>query len=415
MATYDRWELKTVPQLNIGEIKFNPIQQPTDQSPSLAKSSAQESQERRRTYSEQRTKIDDSFTKIWQQLHHDAETNQWLANKKDEVQRRIKNFTAAGNYEGALNAAREAASGLLQDPEVMGRIQNNQEYQKALTDVEDRQKRGDITSDQLEYWKDINKFKSEYTYDDLGNITGTKSWEQSYTPSHKVDTTAFIKNVLSMLTPNTRSTENTTDTSTESTGIKGIKMSDVKGSGNLTTLSGVGALKQTTHTDRTSRSSSRQETELTSKRLIDGIIYNIKRNPDIERAYTEQFNIAQYMYKKYSRMANEAVANRDPNAEEYRRKVEMYKAQITTPNGDMIHDPQQFIIKSICNEAGNGLFNYNTIATTSSYLHHTGDGLSLSPESGTSGGKKSGGLGSLDYGNNGEDDEYTGNTKTATN
>lgn len=375
MPNYDRWELKTAPQLNLGEIKYGNINQPQDQAPSLAKQSVQENQERNRTYSEQRSAINNAFEEMSKTLHHDEETDNWLAHKKQEVENILQGYTAAGDYEGALNKARELASSLKSDAEYQGRVKDNAEYTTARNAI---MQRTDLDEEQKEYWDDMNKFETHYNYSSDGkSVTGTKGWKANWTPSKKISVTSFVGGILGSLRAN--SVANTRESETSNQWQKGslvpnynIDKQDWGGT------KGRGAGKITTSGSST-RASSRSSSlsEVTAKRLKQAIELEFATNPDALKYFEDQYNMANHFYDKYTQLAADARRSGNEDlANQYETKAKDYRDRLTDSNGCRIHDARAFVLYSIVDKAP-GIYKYRNYSLTTSNKISTGSGYDV--------------------------------------
>lgn len=102
-------------------------------------------------------------------LHNDSETNQWFANYKANIEKQIQDEIDAGNYGSVARTATRLAGETAQNSGIIGRVQANIDYEKAIEAQRQRLAKGEIDNRIFNWWLEKNPYKYNAAFDSSGN------------------------------------------------------------------------------------------------------------------------------------------------------------------------------------------------------------------------------------------------------
>lgn len=164
-----------IPRLNLQGVQFvaptiAPITyqfKPTDISV-LERSLAQR-EARMKESTQMQSNMDTALGKLEATLHNDPETNQWFADYKANIQKQIQDEIDAGNYGSAIRTATRLAGETAQNSGLIGRVQANIDYEKAVEAQRQRLAKGEIDNKIFNWWLEKNPYKYNTAFDSSGN------------------------------------------------------------------------------------------------------------------------------------------------------------------------------------------------------------------------------------------------------
>lgn len=161
--------------------------------------------ERKEKTNQQRSAIRLALSKL--QLN-EAE-DEWKNNYTNDIINKIDNAAQFGDYSSALETATDLASRAVSDPQIIGRLRANEQYQKEIQTQQARRDRGDISQATYKWWMKNNPYKYQDNYDDNGNIVGGSIYEPSFRPVNDINWASVAMAAFKMITPykNSKSTD----------------------------------------------------------------------------------------------------------------------------------------------------------------------------------------------------------------
>lgn len=162
---------------------------------------AAQSDMRHKAY-EQQDAVDTALVGIQNSLHNDPKTMAWFNKYKAGIKEQINDEIEGGSYDDAIRLAKRLAIGVLEDPNVQGRIEQNKIYQQNLSVVQDLYKNKKISPTTYDRWMAQN----QYYYDDkqrdaAGNGRPGEQWRPNWMPHEALDMNDVVKNIFNNISP----------------------------------------------------------------------------------------------------------------------------------------------------------------------------------------------------------------------
>ena len=287
-----------------------------------------------------------------------SEEDKWKADYANKISKRIDAAAQFGDYSAALEEATRMAGEALSSPEVTSRVRYHEAREKWLTNLENRNARGEIDSDTLARAKYENAYNYQDTYDDNGNIIGGTDWNATFEPVKDLNLTQVMEEIKALVTPSSKATSGRGGTSQVYLDAQGNQTTDAsKARGIFSTVSGGG--------------SSHSETGVDEKQWADAYDAWKRIHPESVRQFEQKHQNTIWLYKQ------ELMRSQNMNlSEEERAKAkanaDVQYAQLTDEQGGLltaenyarsIVNPMfkvmQYIKTSDSSEGGSTLLNEN--------------------------------------------------------
>lgn len=174
---------------------FTPTQQgtPAPLDVNIARQAYATAEKREDDYDEAQKALDTAIATARQGLHNDKETYEWFDNFVQSHIQKVKDYAAIGDYDKALKAAKQAAIDITSDKEYTARVQRNLQYSEAEKKVQAMFDKGEINETTYNRWKDENAYYDDFITDDQGNVIGTNTWNNDWTPVDDIDLYKFFE------------------------------------------------------------------------------------------------------------------------------------------------------------------------------------------------------------------------------
>lgn len=150
---------------------------------------------------EKQTAVKTALSQAREQLHRDNETLAWFDNKAKDIEQKISDSVAAGNYNNTINLAIQTAGDLVSDTELTARIRNNTEYEQKMKELDDMVSKGVISEQTAKYIKKENPYSNNFQYDNEGNIIGSDKWDFKEKPVADLDINSLFLNAFKTIKP----------------------------------------------------------------------------------------------------------------------------------------------------------------------------------------------------------------------
>ena len=116
---------------------------------------------------------------------NEAET-EWKQNYIDNITKQIDNAAQFGNYSTALTTATKLAGEAASNPELLAKVQENENYETWKKTLDDLYFKNKIDKNTRDYFKDKTKYKFNGSYDENGNFK-TYSLTEYENPVQQID------------------------------------------------------------------------------------------------------------------------------------------------------------------------------------------------------------------------------------
>lgn len=203
------------PKISLNAATFNPagyqaaVFTPQKEDMSLLQRSVQTLDERKEETDKQRAAV---MTAIGN-LKLAPEEDKWKYDYAQRISNKIDNAAQFGDYSTALEVATRMAGDAIVSPEVVGRLRYNEDRQKYMDELKERNSRGEIDSDTYERAIAQNSYNYKDIYDDNGNIVGGSAWNPTFRPVKDINLSQVMAEIKSFVTPSSSSSSHKGGTS----------------------------------------------------------------------------------------------------------------------------------------------------------------------------------------------------------
>ena len=159
------------------------------------------------------------------QMNLNEAEDEWKNDYINNIINKIDTASQFGDYSSALETATDLASRAAVDPQLTGRVRYNENRNKWLENLRQRQARGEINSDTYNRAVAENAYAYKDTYDSSGNVVGGTDWTASFDPVKDLDMTQVMREIQALVTPS----------STQSSSSGGTSQVYLDANGNQTT------------------------------------------------------------------------------------------------------------------------------------------------------------------------------------
>lgn len=243
--------------------------------------------------------------KIEEKLHNDPVTKSWFQDYKNRKLAPIQEEIDAGNYGNALNAAVRAASDITRDPEVLGRIKANENFQQERKVQQQRREAGKISQATYDWWNATTPFIYEDLKDADGNIVGGSDSLAEFRPTDDIDIAKQAALAFSLIKSKKGSYDNKYNITTDRFGNIDPKILN-KYFTETTDENGNRVIKYVRNTGDVYDKLSRQD-------ILDNMDELIKVTPDGERSIKQLYDVARYECDRLKETYEKELL-KDPNS-----------------------------------------------------------------------------------------------------
>jgi hypothetical protein len=262
---------------------------------------------------ERKSAIDEALGKLESQFHNDKATREWFQSYKNKIQQEIADEIDAGNYRSAIRLATNKASEMLLDPEVQGRMQTNQQYQRIR---EEQRKLAGNNQELFNYWLAKNPYTHKNITDAEGKVIGNEDYTPNFTLVGEPNIPELAATAFKLITPTLEefiSTDKSTTTTKKYVLEETIKdnLSAILASSGITTEQ----IQQKWEYDKYLYEQEKSKLEaLTAqlKELDDGLFDdpNLISTDDYRKLTTEKANLeASIRHRRKYLMRNESIVD----------------------------------------------------------------------------------------------------------
>lgn len=301
-----------LPKIDLNTATYNPavftpqVFTPLQSDISLLSRSLDKLEEREEKADNQRVAIAEAFTQARKLLPDNEETNKYITDNQNRITDSIKAMINIGDMSGAIKSSKELASDFMSSPEYVARTKEHEQRLKWIEQL-DRTNVDDYIKD---YYKHTYSDKNNFTYDDKGNVTGTKGFNAPL-PSAPQSAVAIIEQAV----------KGTADERTDTASDWGRTNSD--GSGG------------------SGHSSFRRE-HLSAERISENAKAIVNNDVRIKQAFVDQFNAGMY---QISKLEKQLSTETDPaRREEIQNQINGFKNSFYQ-NEAPIHSAEAYINK----------------------------------------------------------------------
>ena len=151
---------------------FQPgVFQPQTADYSILQRSFEQREKRQRNASQEYYNLCQLLAECSQLVHNDTETLQWLADLKKKTMDRVKNLIDIGDPDRAYQVAVSLQGEIVNDPEVIARIQTNAEYKELCEHIRSS---NDMTQGEKNEWFKNHPYKFKPIFGSDGKVIGGK-------------------------------------------------------------------------------------------------------------------------------------------------------------------------------------------------------------------------------------------------
>lgn len=139
-------------------------------------------------------------------LHRDPETQQFVQDLENQLFAPINAAAGIGDYHTAIVEAKAAAGNLLENNDLLSRIQDNEDYENYIKSIDDRVKTGQLSQETAEYAKFVNQYNHTTNRDSQGNVIGGNKWKPVKEIYDDLDFFKLYKDTATSIAPEAGST-----------------------------------------------------------------------------------------------------------------------------------------------------------------------------------------------------------------
>jgi len=292
---------------------------------------------------EQQTALDVALGEVEMKLN--PTEREWFAGYKQNIKNQIQGDIDAGNFGSAIRKATKLAGDVANDSRILGRIQENAQYQEFVKDVMSNNK---LDKDTKDWALATHPYNYTDKYDVNGNPISNVSNGYYDRPVDPVDITKLGAEAISLVAPT---------------------KSDVSGS--TSNAGGIGSKTAANGQPLTSSSFGLAIQELTEDRLkevFDAVFLN---TPGAKEYIIQNRNVSLWKYKQLEDLENNAVTPEEKL--DYANQKALYEADLY--DDGMLMGETEYIAKHISPILHNAAYKY---VTRSSGSHYGSDGSSSS-------------------------------------
>lgn len=147
------------------------------------------------------------------QMNLNEAEDEWKNNYINGIIDKIDKASQFGDYSGALETATDLAARSVVDPQLTSRVRYNENRNKWLENLRQRQARGEINSDTYNRAVAENAYAYQDTYDANGNVVGGIDWNASFDPVKDLDMTQVMREIQALVTPSSTQSSSSGGTS----------------------------------------------------------------------------------------------------------------------------------------------------------------------------------------------------------
>lgn len=251
-------------------------------------------------------------------LHQDAETLKWFDDKAKDIEAKINNAVIEGDFFNAIALAKNAAGDLANDAELLGRIQNNKQYEAEMQRIQKMVADGKLSENEANYYRKNNPFTNKFIKEG-DKIIGAEQWKLNEEPVERLDINKLFQESAALYKPNrTGSTKTSNFQSTKTDNISGsttAQMSMNRGDNLSTVTETIGHSEQ----------------KVDPVDLLNFSLQRLYATENWERKLRQHYNGEWQHYKDLEKEVNEYTG--DPTNSDYIAKkahVEKYKQLFET-------------------------------------------------------------------------------------
>ena len=191
--------------------------------------------------------IKTALGKVRTSLHQDSETLKWFDDKAKDIEDKINNAVIEGDFFNAIALAKNAAGDLANDAELLGRIQNNKQYEAEMQRIQKMVAEGKLSENEANYYRKNNPFNNKFIKEG-DKIIGAEQWKLNEEPVERLDINKLFQESAALYKPNHTGYTNTSNfQSTKTDNISGsttTKMSMNRGDNISTVTETIGHSEQ---------------------------------------------------------------------------------------------------------------------------------------------------------------------------
>lgn len=311
MADYSQYGKFTIPQVSFTTNRWKPQELKFEApDPNITQRALSIYEERENKAIAETKDLHNTFQELRKNFGDDAETQQWFDSELQKVNASINEASSRGDMQGAMKAAIDGANKFKTSAETTARENAWNEY-KTIRDKVRTDKTLEPTT--IERWESENKFKTDLTYDDNGNVTGYKPYATSMKfgvsglPVADVDWKAGMQEIISPAAE--QKTTNSTTNKNDNETYRGGQFSSFTASANgleITTETGTVILSKEKLTKNLEEWANRNNQALIQKR--DNLEYEERKyraeletttDPDQRERIIENLKYYEQFHDKY--------------------------------------------------------------------------------------------------------------------
>lgn len=193
-------------------VVFNPIEfKPVEADYSILERAMAKQEERQKEANEKYNIIKQTVGKLRKTIHQDPET---LARFDEIINNELKpidNAVNVGDFSNVGLISQNAAGNILENAEIGGMQQRNEQFEKEDEIQRARRDRGDISQDTYEWWSKQNPYTNDNIIDANGKVIGAQKYEPTFRPENDLKWENVYALAKQMLSPEKGSIGSTTN------------------------------------------------------------------------------------------------------------------------------------------------------------------------------------------------------------